>query len=162
MLVIICDKMKKIISEIKNFFVKLRRSCRWFKRMWNNHDFDDSYLMRVIVWKMKDMLYQLDIVDKKFVDLRNQEHYRDNGYNGDMIKSLEECIELGEKIIADEYICYPEIVEDWFSKHDFNEKMPEDIHKLLIASYEESDNKKMEDNEKFFDIMKKHHWGWWS
>jgi hypothetical protein len=101
-------------------------------------------------------------VDKKFVDLRNQEQYKDDGYNGDMIKSLEECIELGEKIIADEYICYPEIVEDWFSKHDFNEKMPEDIRKLFMDACREAEVRRSKDNEKFFDIMKKHHYGWWS
>jgi hypothetical protein len=48
--------------------------------MWNNHDFDDSYLMEVIIWKMKDMLYQLDVLDSDIVDLRNQEHCKDNGY----------------------------------------------------------------------------------
>ena len=40
---------------MKRFFNNLRRSCRWFKRMWNNYDFDDGYLIEVIVWKMKDM-----------------------------------------------------------------------------------------------------------
>ena len=130
--------------------------------MWNNHDFDDGYLIQVIVWKMKDMLYQLDVVDRSFVDLRNQDHYKDNGYNGDLIKSLEECIEIGERLIADDYIVYPEEVEEWISRYGLLEKMPEDLHKLLFESYDESEKRKNEDNEKFFDIMKKHHWGWWS
>ena len=81
--------MKKVFSKIKHFFSKFRRSCVWFKRMWNNYDFDYNYLMEVIVWKMKDMLYQLDVVAKEFVDLRHQDHCKDNGYNGDMLKSLE-------------------------------------------------------------------------
>lgn len=154
--------MKNIISYIKNFFRKLRRSCKWFRRMWNNHDFDDGYLIQVIVWKMKDMLYQLDVVDRSFVDLRNQEHYNDNGYNGDLIKSLEECIEIGERLIADDYIVYPVEVEEWISRYGLLEKMPEDLHKLLFESYDESEKRKNEDNDKFFDIMKKHHWDWWS
>ena len=156
--------MKKIISYIKNFFRKLRRSCKWFKRMWNNHDFDDGYLMQVIVWKMKDMLYQLDVVDRRFVNLRNQEHCKDNGYNGDLLKSLEECIEIGERLISDDYVVYPEEVEEWFLKHGhcFNDVMPEDIHKSFIKAIEESEKRQNEDNEKFFDIMKKHHYGWWS
>lgn len=156
--------MKKIISYIKNFFRKLRRSCKWFIRMWNNHDFDDGYLMQVIVWKMKDMLYQLDVVDRRFVNLRNQEHCKDNGYNGDLLKSLEECIEIGERLISDDYVVYPEEVEEWFLKHGhcFNDVMPEDIHKSFIKAIEESEKRQNEDNEKFFDIMKKHHYGWWS
>ena len=156
--------MKKIISYIKNFFRKLRRSCKWFKRMWSNHDFDDGYLMQVIVWKMKDMLYQLDVVDRRFVNLRNQELCKDNGYNGDLLKSLEECIEIGERLISDDYVVYPEEVEEWFLKHGhcFNDVMPEDIHKSFIKAIEESEKRQNEDNEKFFDIMKKYHWGWWS
>lgn len=154
--------MKKIILKIRNFFVKLKRSCKWFKRMWNNHDFDDGYLMEVIVWKMKDMLYQLDVLDSDIVDLRNQEHCKDNGYDGDLIKSLEDCIEIGERLIADDYTIYPEVVDEWFAAHGYLEKMPEDIRKLFMDACREADARRSEDNEKFFDIMKKHHYGWWS
>ena len=154
--------MKKIILKVRNFFVKLKRSCKWFKRMWNNHDFDDGYLMQVIVWKMKDMLYQLDVLDSDIVDLRNQEHLKDNGYNGDLIKSLEECIEIGERLIEDDYTIYPEVVDEWFAIHGYLEKMPEDIRKLFMDACREAEVRRSEDNEKFFDIMKKHHYGWWS
>ena len=154
--------MKRFILNIRNFFVKLKRSCKWFRRMWDNHDFDDGYLIQVVVWKMKDMLYQLDVVDRKFVDLRNQEHYKDNGYDGDLIKSLEECIEIGERLLKDDYMICPEVVDEWFAKHGYVEEMPEDIRKLFIDACKEADVRRSEDNEKFFDIMKKHHWGWWS
>ena len=153
--------MRKIISRIRNFFVNLRRSFRWFVRMWDNHDFDDGYLMQVIVWKMKDMLYQLDVIDRDIVDLRHQPHCTDNGYDGDLIKSLEECIEIGERLLKDDYAIYPEVVNEWFEKHGY-EKMPDDIRKLFIDACKEGDDKRSEDNEKFFDTMKKHHWGWWS
>lgn len=154
--------MKKIISRIKNFFVNLKRSCKWFKRMWNNYDFDDAYLMKVIIWKMKDMLYQLDVVDSNIVDLRNQEHCKDNGYDGDLIKSLEECIEIGERLIEDDYTICPEVVDEWFETHGHLEKMPEDIRKLFMDACREAEVRRSEDNEKFFDTMKKHHYGWWS
>ena len=154
--------MKRIISNIKNFFIKLKRSCKWFKRMWNNYDFDYNYLMEVMVWKMKDMLYQLDVVDSKFVDLRNQELYKDNGYNGDLLKSLEECIEIGERLLADDYLIEPDIVKEWFSKNGFLEKMPDDIREIFMEANREAEKRRQEDNDKFFDIMKKHHWGWWS
>ena len=154
--------MKRFILNIRNFFVKLKRSCKWFKRMWDNHDFDDGYLMQVIVWKMKDMLYQLDVVDSSFVDLRNQEQYKDNGYNGDLLKSLEECIEIGERLLKDDYMIYPEVVDEWFEKHGYVEEMPEDIRKLFIDACKEAEDRRSEDNDKFFKIMKKHHWGWWS
>lgn len=130
--------------------------------MWNNHDFDDAYLMEVIIWKMKDMLYQLDVVDSKFVDLRNQELYKDNGYNGDLLKSLEECIEIGERLLADDYLIEPDIVKEWFSKNGFLEKMPDDIREIFMEANREAEKRRQEDNDKFFNIMKKHHWGWWS
>ena len=147
---------------MRRFFNNLKRGCRLLKRMWNNYDFDDGYLIEVIVWKMKDMLYQLDVLDRSFVDLRNQQLYKDNGYDGDLIKSLEECIEIGERLIKDDYIIYPDIVEEWMAKHKWNDEMPDDVRKLLMDSYEDADRRRLEDNEKFFDIMKKHHWGWWS
>ena len=150
------------METVKNFFSKLKRSCKWFKRMWNNYDFDDGYLIEVIVWKMKDMLYQLDVVDSWFVDLRHQEIHKDNGYDGDMLKSLEECIEIGERIIADDYFVYPDEVKDWLSEHYLSESMPDDIRKLFLEASEESEKRKMEDNDRFFDIMKKYHWEWWS
>ena len=154
--------MKNIFSKIKQFFSKFRRSCVWFKRMWNNYDFDYNYLMEVIVWKMKDMLYQLDVVDKNIVDLRNQVQYKDNGYNGDLLKSLEECIEIGERIIEDDYIVYPDIVKEWLSQNSIAEKIPEDINKLLLESYDEADKKKEDDIERFFNIFKNNYTGWWS
>ena len=154
--------MKRIISNIKNFFIKLKRSCKWFRRMWNNHDYDSAYLIQVIVWKMKDMLYQLDILDSDIVDLRYQELYKNNGYNGDMLKSLEECIEIGERLLKDDYENYPDVVDEWFANHGFAEKMPDDIHKLFIEASHEAEVKRSDDNEKFFAIMKKHHFGWWS
>ncbi len=131
--------------------------------MWNNYDFDDAYLIKVIVWKMKDMLYQLDVVDSDIVDLRHQDHFKDNGYDGDLLKSLEECIEIGERLLEDDYVIYPDVVEEWRSTHNrFIDKMPEDIHKLLIEAYNDAEMRQCEDNEKFFDIMKKYHWDWWS
>jgi hypothetical protein len=155
-----------IFRKIKNFFVDLKRSCKWFKRMWGNYDFDDGYLMQVIVWKMKDMLYQLDVVDKYFVDLRNQPHYKDidNEYGGDMLKSLEDCIEIGERLIADDYVVYPDAVEKWFSNNDrdITKRMPDDIRKMFIEATIEAEDRKSEDNEKFFNILKKYHWCWWS
>lgn len=109
------------------------------------------------------MLYQLDVVDSDIVDLRSQNHYKDNGYDGDLLKSLEECIEIGERLIADDYIIYPDIVRDWLSDHKIIwGEMPEDIHNLLMESYRDSERRKEEDNERFFNIMKEYHWGWWS
>ena len=133
---------------MRRFFNNLKRGCRWLKRMWNNYDFDDGYLIEVIVWKMKDMLYQLDVLDRSFVDLRNQQLYKDNGYDGDLIKSLEECIEIGERLIKDDYIIYPDIVEEWMAKHKWNDEMPDDVRKLLMDSYEDADRRRLEDNEK--------------
>jgi hypothetical protein len=80
-----------------------------------------------------------------------------------MLKSLEECIEIGERLIADDYVIYPDAVEDWFSKHDsLNEEIPEDIRELMGEAFDESEKKKEEDNENFFNIIKKYRYDWWS
>lgn len=155
--------MDIVFLNIKVFLSKFKRSCRWFKRMWNNYDFDYTYLIQTIVWKMEDMLYQLDVKDSGFIDLRHQDCCNDNVYGGDMLKSLEECIEIGNRLIEDEYVTFPDVVEDWFAEHSLiDEEMPEDLRNLFIGAYEDAEKRKEEDNEKFFDIMKKHHWGWWS
>ena len=154
--------MDIVFLNIRVFLSKFKRSCRWFKRMWNNHDFDDTYLIQTMVWKMEDMLYQLDVKDSWFIDLRHQDCCEDDEYGGDKIKSLEECIEIGNRLIEDEYDKFPDAVDDWFAKHSLGEAMPEDVHRLFIGACEDAEKRKEEDNEKFFDIMKKHHWGWWS
>jgi lipoate-protein ligase A len=80
-----------------------------------------------------------------------------------MLKSLEECIEIGERLIADDYVKYPDAVVDWFSKHDsLNEEIPEDIRELMREAFDESEKKKEEDNEIFFNTMKKYHYDWWT
>ena len=104
----------------------------------------------------------MDVLDRDFVDLRNQKHCKENGYDGDLLKSLEECIEIGERLIEDDYVIYPDAVKEWRSEHNWSDAMPDDVRKLLMDSYEDAERRKLEDNEKFFDIMKKYHWGWWS
>ena len=101
------------------------------------------------------MLYQLDVLDSDIVDLRNQEHCKDNGYDGDLIKSLEECIEIGERLIEDNYTIYPEVVDEWFATHGYLEKMPEDIRKLFMDACREAEVRRSKDNEKFFHNIKK-------
>ena len=41
-------------------------------------------------------------------------------------------------------------------------KLPEDIRELMGEAFNESEKKKEEDNENFFNIMKKYHYDWWS
>ena len=80
-----------------------------------------------------------------------------------MIKSLEDCIEIGERLIADDYVKYHDVVVDWFLKHDsLNDELPEYIKELMGKAFDESERKKEEDNEMFFNIMKKYHYDWWS
>lgn len=100
--------MLKIFRYIENVFLNLKRSTRWFFRMWNNYDWDYVFLIEVMVHKMKDMRYQFDHLDADFVDLRHQPVGTPSSQTGacdeyeqyeDQLVGLDKAIELGEEII---------------------------------------------------------------
>ena len=157
---------KKPIRKIKNFFNNLKRSSRWFLRMWNNYDWDGEFLIIMIVHKLKDIRYQLDIVDSWFVDLRHQPDYNSTGDNNltvDRLESLDKAIEIGERIIADDYIKYTPRIEEWFDGiGDITVPMPEDLREELKLLYIESEEKLNKDKEDFFNIIRDNHIMWWS
>ena len=160
-----------IKNKITRFYRKLSRSCKWFLRMWNNHDWDYTYFIEMMVDKMKDMRYQFDVVDKDFVDMRHQptkvfSKPEDSDYEEvDNLIGLDKAIELGERILNHDYLQYTPEVEKWFSEHRglyFNEKMPEDIHKQFIDCCKESEENEQQDINEFFNIIRDEHQKWWT
>ena len=68
----IFNMILKPFYELRKTIYKLKRSCRWFVRTWNNYDWDYDYLIQMMVSKKEDMRYQFDVTDKNFIDLRHQ------------------------------------------------------------------------------------------
>ena len=92
----IFDKIKIPFRFIRNQYYNFLRSYKWFIRMWNNHDWDDGFLIQMMVDKMKDMRYQLDVKDKWFVNLRDQPlSFENQEERIDCIAGLDKAIEIG-------------------------------------------------------------------
>lgn len=156
---------KTLWRKWERFYEKLSRSCRWAKRMWNNPDWDYEYLLEMIVYKLKDIRYQLDVVDSYFVDLRHQPKTvgDENGETVDHLEGLDRAIELGEKILKDEYgIVYPENIQKWFDEHGRFTKLPDELNKSYIKFLEDSDQQEKNDRNEFFNIIRDNHELWWS
>lgn len=157
-----------IIRKIKKFYNNFKRSSKWFIRMWKNYDWDDWFLIKLMVDKMKDMRYQLDVVDKDFVDLRHQPNKfhlpdDDNYEIIDCLEGLDKAIMLGDKILRHDYIQYTPEVQEWFDTHDFLEdKQPEHIRKQLDIIYKKAEEEEQNDRKMFFDIIRDEHQKWWS
>lgn len=160
---------KRFYRKIKNFFINLKRSTKWFIRMWNNYDWDYNFLIMVMVYKMKDMRHQFDYVDKDFVDLRNQpingmgENLEDCETE-DQLKGLDRAIYLGEKIInSEQSYDFPEDVKQYLygvGKTDV-EWQSEMREKFLEICKKQDDEYNNNVNE-FFNVIKKEHGRWWS
>lgn len=166
----ICEPFKWIYRTVRNFLRKLKRSTKWFIRMWNNYDWEGEYLIDVMVYKMKDIRYQLEVLDRDFVDLRHQpiiEHGKTVGTE-DHLAGLDKAIELGERILKDEYYSEtrsPE-VQKWFDEHGFcsigREKMPDDIREKWLEEGKTATENERKDKDEFFKTVRDNFGMWWS
>lgn len=158
------------MKKLRIFWNNLCRSTKWFIRMWNNYDWDDAFLIKTIVYKLKDMQYQLDVIDKSFVDLRHQPDRlhapNDTDYNIiDMLAELDKAIEIGERILNNDYIKYPPELEEWHNEHgyfNYNIKMPENLKNIERLCFDKAEEQEQQDRKDFFNIIKEHHQKWWS
>lgn len=122
----------------------------------------------MMVDKMKDIRYQLDVRDKNFVDLRHQpKSFTDEcDETIDILKSLDDAIEIGERIINDDYVVYTDDLDKWFEKSDISDiihrQMPKSLRDELDTCYEIANNKKNKDIEDFFNLIKNNFENWWS
>ena len=164
----ICKPFKWVKRTVENFILNFIKSSKWFIRMWNNHDWDGDFLIEMMVYKMKDIRYQLDVRDRWFVDLRHQpKNIDDKGESSeteDHLEGLDKAIEIGERIIKNDYVEYTPSVKKWFDEHDFfsNEKMPDDIHKQWRKCHDIADKRERKDRKDFFNIIRDNNQLWWS
>lgn len=160
-----CWPFKTIWRKWCRFYKKLSRSCKWAKRMWNNPDWDYEYMIEMMVYKLKDIQYQLDVVDSDFVDLRHQPKTigDENGETVDHLESLDKAIELGEKLLEDKYgTDYPEDIKKWFDEHGHFSKLPDELNKKYWKYLDESYRQEKNDRNEFFNIIRDNHEKWWS
>ena len=157
-----------IFKKIRNFWYNLSRSTKWFVRMWSNHDYDDFFLIQMIVYKMEDMRFQFDVRDKWFVDLRHQPDKfhspNDKSYNIiDCLDGLDKSIDLGNNILKGDYIHYTPEVQSWFDTHNFlKDKMPDDIRNQYKEIMDNAEKEEQQDRKNFFNIIRDNHQMWWS
>ena len=155
----------KPFYELRKTIYKLKRSCRWFVRTWNNYDWEYDYLIQMMVSKMEDMRYQFDVTDKNFIDLRHQpiSFNEENTDTEDNLKGLDEAIEIGKRIIRNDYIEYTPDVEKWFETHSFLEgdEMPDSLRKEWENYNRIAEKKEQDDRKNFFNIIRDEHQKWW-
>lgn len=155
----------KVSHPIKRFFENFKRSSKWFVRMWNNYDWESTYLIEMMVEKMKDMRYQFDVRDKHFINLRHQpvNFSEDCDEFTDLLKSLDEAIEVGERILKDDYLHYTPKVKKWFDENILvlNSEMPDDVKDEFIKCCEKEVKDQKKDRKKFFNIIRDNHELWW-
>lgn len=163
-----CSPFKKLYRNIRRIYHNFVRSSKWFIRMWNNYDWDHYYLLLMIVDKMKDMRYQLDVVDSSFVDLRHQPASMDSTESDtvDNLAGLDKAIEIGERLLVDDYLEYTPNVQKWLDEHGYicngKNKMPDELRKEWLKCHEKEVKKRKKDINDFFNTIKKEHTKWWS
>lgn len=169
----------KLLKKIKNLapirwvrhtIDRLHNSSKWFIRMWNNYDWDYYFLFEMMVMKLKDMRYQLDVVDADFVDLRHQpvkggtkpgdEDYEEQ----DCLAGLDKVIEIGERILKDDYTHYPEKLENFMETRGiFEFGFPNnELRDMFIKACQDAELEKKKDIKEFFETIRTEHENWWS
>lgn len=150
------------LYHINSFISNFKRSCKWFMRAWNQPDYDYGFFIEMMVDKMKDMRVQFE--KDNFIDLRHQPVY----FNGeckeytDNLKGLDLVIEIGERLIKDDYLKTPKEVDDWFSKHFLDsDNMPEDIKTQWNKCQETAKEQQEKDKNMFFNTIRDEHEKWW-
>lgn len=157
------DMMTSSIFKLKSFINKIKRSTKWFCRTWNNYDWDYIYLIIMIVDKLKDMRYQFDIIDSDNVDLRHQPSEFGESDVVDRLEQLDRVIEIGERLIKDDYTQYTPELNEWFESNDiFDNDTPKEISDKLDIIHKDAEIRRMNDIQEFFNLMRDYHEYWWS
>ena len=116
-----------------------------------------------MVDKMKDMRYQFDYIDVKFVDLRHQPSYNDSNIIIDSIAELDKAIEVGERLLDDDYFIQHPDVEKWLNENPLLPiKMPDDIKTKFMKAYYDAKDAREKDNILFFNLISQNHEKWWT
>lgn len=129
------------IGVYNDFLGKIKHSTKWFFKMWGNQDYDYTYLIEMIVSKLKDIYAWYDFTYDKSMS---------SNY-------FEEMIKIGEKLIGCDYIQYSPKLQEWYDTHDIFSsevyKMPDDIKKEADEIYAKANEDEKNDREQFFEML---------
>lgn len=136
--------LKNRYSEIgvyNDFLGKIKHSTKWFFKMWGNQDYDYTYLIEMIVSKLKDIYAWYDYT-----------------YDKSMASNyFEEMIKIGERLIECDYIQYSPKLQEWYDTHDILSDeaytMPDDIKKEADEIYAKAAENEKNDREQFFEML---------
>jgi hypothetical protein len=155
--------MKNIIKEIKNLPYNIKNICGWIKILWNNFDWDHSFLLDILEYKLSKMK---SYFEKDTIIARDDAN--------DIVAQLNLCIFACNQLNTEEY--ETEIYAPFHKKHPFRIEEWEDENGNKRAGlrsmkkeecdewmklYELSNIKNKELRNQLFDTMKKNFDSWW-
>ena len=117
----------RIIYWIKEFPYRLKRSIRWFFFMFVNEEWDYIYLLKVWRFRLQDL-------SKFWNSERHQSIYDYISDQDEVVKSINDCIEILDKLIEDNYA---------YNGSGINKNLDRDENKL-------------------FSIIKNNYKNWWN
>ena len=141
----------------------IKNLAKWFSIIWQDRDWDQSYLYEIIKFKLEQM----------------ESYHREHGITLNAYKYADQmrvCVNLLDRLIKDDY------AENAFKHHDkkwgdgrltFNPKFSVEREKAITDKekaqerkewnrlYEHSDNLHKQDLDMLFTNMRKHIEGWW-
>lgn len=133
----------RIARKIKNIF-------RWIPTLWNDHDWDSSYLLIMLKFKLENMrTYQ---EQSRLVE--------DWQVIVSQIQEVEDCL---DRILKDDYAAdlWKEYAEKFPRSARFNHKMTEEERPFFWGAIQAEEAQRKSDLEKFTSIMRDHALEWW-
>lgn len=162
------DKVLDFFSPISRTYYKLCRSLAWFKFAWSDRDYDSSYLLKVIAFKLKRM-------EKEILQDHHSPHKTTN-------QSLRLCIKLAEKLHKTDYSYFMDLHRKKWGAIDFIKKVDpkngntyttlgipgltpkqEKLERSeFLKAGKKDDSLEVRDKRWLYTIMEKYQHHWWS
>lgn len=152
-----------IMKKIKNLFYNIKNIFRWSKILWNNFDWDYTYLLEIIEYKLFCMKEYFENAK-----ITTSETYAEMSEKIDI--ALDACHQLTSrdfesKLLDPHYEKYPFRADEW------NDGQGRKVHGMLPMESKEKEDflamtKKIDDKEKeykhqLFDTMRDYYDWWW-
>lgn len=130
---------------------------RWKDIVSTDHDYDGDYLIRL-------MVHKIELIHKYFSNmyLKLEADDKDRPNMTKIIKSLNKCIEIGNKVLSFNYgEDADKIFEEYGNPSWFIESSEEEEYKEWDRLCEESAEARKKDIEKFFRTVGRYIDSWW-
>lgn len=142
-------------DPIRGFFRSVRRVIDYIPVVWNSYDWDHSYLLKLMQYKLKRMRKH------------HEKHHRHVGVEK-TIKQLLVCEQLLDRLAKDQYTDhdYSDHLEKWYPNKDFFERLncrkdnPKES-KEFRRIMDHGEYMYQQDVDLFCKTFKKYHRHWW-